>query len=272
VSKFGPKLAGAGGFINISQNAKKVVYTGTFTAGGLEVQVADGKLRIAAEGKARKFVNEVEHKTFSGKIAVSRGQPVLYVTERCVFKLTENGLELIEVAPGIDIQRDILPFMDFKPVINEPVALMDERIFRTEPMGLRNELLRVPLESRFRYDAEEDLYFINFENLEVKTKDDIERIRQRVEKDLEPLGRKVPAIVDYDGFSLNPDVVDDYTAMVQGLVEKYYSSVSRYSTSAFMRMMLRQKFREEGGAEVFSGETEAIASAKRARAAKGESA
>ena len=161
--------------------------------------------------------------------------------------------------------------MDFKPSINEP-ELMDERIFRAEPMGLRDEFLRVPLESRFRYDAEEDLYFINFENLEVKTKDDIERIRQRVEKDLEPLGRKVPAIVDYDGFSLNPDVVDDYTAMVQGLVEKYYSSVSRYSTSAFMRMMLRQKFRGEGGTEVFSGETEAIASAKRARASKGDSA
>ncbi|MET1082009.1 MAG: acyl CoA:acetate/3-ketoacid CoA transferase, partial [Burkholderiales bacterium] len=267
VSKFGPKLAGAGGFINISQNAKKVVYTGTFTAGGLEVQVTDGKLRIASEGKARKFVNEVEHKTFSGKIAVSRGQPVLYVTERCVFKLTEEGLELMEVAPGIDIERDILPFMDFKPVINEPVALMDERIFRPEPMGLRNELLRVPLESRFRYDPEEDLYFVNFENLEIKTKDDIERIRQRVEKDLEPLGRKVPAIVDYDGFNLNPDLVDDYAVMIRGLVEKYYSSVSRYSTSAFMRIMLKNELMRHGVKEgLFSRREDAVEAAKRARA------
>jgi propionate CoA-transferase len=136
VSKFGPRLAGAGGFINISQNARKVVFVGTFTAGALEIAVADGCLRIVKEGKARKFVGEVEHRTFSGAEAWRRGQPVLYITERCVFRLCAEGLELIEVAPGIDVERDILAHMDFKPHMPRPPALMDQRIFSLESMGL----------------------------------------------------------------------------------------------------------------------------------------
>jgi propionate CoA-transferase len=273
VSKFGPKLAGAGGFINISQNAKKVVFTGTFTAGGLAIAIENGKVRITSEGKARKFVSEVEHKTFSGKVAVSRGQPVLYVTERCVFRVCEQGLELIEIAPGIDIERDILPFMDFKPVIHEPVPLMDARIFRPEPMGLRNDMMRVPLESRFRYDPEENLFFINFENLEVKTKDDIEAIRKQVESILAPLGRRVSTVVNYDNFSVTLDLADDYARMVRDVVSRFYSSVSRYSTSAFMRMMLGVKLGRHGlSSEIFPGEAEALKSAKRARAATDGSA
>ena len=136
VSKFGPRLAGAGGFINISQNAREVVFVGTFTAGDLEIAVHDGKLRIVREGKARKFVAEVEHRTFSGSEAARRGQPVLYITERCVFRLGPDGLELSEIAPGIDLERDILAHMDFRPVMRKPPMLMDARIFADKPMGL----------------------------------------------------------------------------------------------------------------------------------------
>ena len=128
VSKFGRKLAGAGGFINISQNARKVVFAGTFTAGGLEIAVEDGRLRIVREGKSRKFVEAVEQITFSGAYAAETGQPVFYVTERCVFRRTPDGMELTEVAPGIDIKRDILGHMGFKPVVRDPKP-MDARLF-----------------------------------------------------------------------------------------------------------------------------------------------
>jgi propionate CoA-transferase len=136
VSKFGPRLAGAGGFINISQNAKKVVFVGTFTAGDLRVSVADGKLRIDKEGSIVKFIDQVEHVTFSGRTALLNRQPVLYVTERCVFTLTPDGMELTEVAPGIDVERDILARMAFKPIVRAPKP-MDSRIFQEAPMGLK---------------------------------------------------------------------------------------------------------------------------------------
>ncbi|MBV8577381.1 MAG: acyl CoA:acetate/3-ketoacid CoA transferase, partial [Acetobacteraceae bacterium] len=129
VSRFGPKLAGAGGFINISQNAKKVVFCGTFTAGGLEVGFENGELRILREGRSHKFVEEVEHRTFSGPYAVKQGQKVLFVTERCVFRLVPEGMELIEVAPGVDIERDILAKMAFRPLMRDPKP-MDARLFR----------------------------------------------------------------------------------------------------------------------------------------------
>ncbi len=137
VSKFGPRLAGAGGFINISQNAKTVVYLGTFTAGGLDVVIGDGEIRIVQEGKVKKFVSDVvEHITFSGEYGLKKGQRVIYITERCVFELTAKGMELKEVAPGIDLQKDILEQMDFQPIIHGEPELMDYRILQDSPMGL----------------------------------------------------------------------------------------------------------------------------------------
>ncbi len=136
VSKFGPKFAGCGGFINITQNAKRVFYTGTFTAGGLKVAVENGSLKIVEEGRIHKFVKQVEHRTFSGEYAREIGQPVMYITERAVFELTKEGLTLTEIAPGIDVDRDIMAHMDFEPAVSADLKTMDPRIFSPDLMGL----------------------------------------------------------------------------------------------------------------------------------------
>ncbi|MED1863971.1 CoA-transferase [Fictibacillus nanhaiensis] len=135
VSKFGSKTAGCGGFIDITQNAKKVVFCSTFTAGGCEVEVKDGKLEIVTEGKFGKFKQNVNQITFSGKFAQDIAQEVLYVTERAVFKLTKHGVELVEIAPGIDMDRDILAHMDFVPIISNELKEMDLDIFSEGKMG-----------------------------------------------------------------------------------------------------------------------------------------
>jgi len=136
VSKFGPKIAGCGGFIDITQNAKRLVYCGTFTANGLKVAVEDGKLTIRNEGKIKKLISDVEQITFSGKYACEKGQQVLYVTERAVFELTCDGIRLIEIAPGVDLQKDVLDQMEFVPQLAENIALMSPKIFEPQKMNL----------------------------------------------------------------------------------------------------------------------------------------
>ncbi len=246
VSKFGPRLAGAGGFINISQAARKVVFVGTFNAGKLQVAVRDGSLHIVSNGATRKFVRDVEHRTFSGSVALRRGQPVVYITERCVFRLTAQGLELVEVAPGIDLQRDVLDLMDFAPVMKTPPRLMDARIFQSEPMQLRVDMLRLPLSQRFIFDAEQGLFFANFEGMTIRSVADVEQIRALLEGRLQALGHKVPAIVDYDNFSVLPDALDAYVDMVRDVAGRYYSRVSRYTTSAFLRSKLGDALLQRG--------------------------
>jgi len=238
VSKFGPRLAGAGGFINISQSARKVVFVGTFTAGELDIAVADGRLDIRQDGKAIKFVDEVEHRTFSGPEAARRGKTVLYVTERCVFRLCAEGLELVEIAPGVDLQKDILDRMAFRPVMHRPPELMDARIFRDAPMGLRTGLLERPLDERLAYDAGSNVFYLDFAGLTVRGADDIERVRAAVEAKLAPVGHKVYAIVNYDRFDIAPELEDDYIGMVKGVVERHYHDVTRYAASTFLRMKL----------------------------------
>lgn len=136
VSKFGDRIAGCGGFIDITQSAKEVVFCGTLTAGGLEIEARDGKLKIIKEGKIKKFLNDVEQITFSSKFALKNGQKVLYITERAVFELKNEGLILKEIAPGIDLKEDVLDKMEFMPVLPEKIELMDKRLFVHEKMGL----------------------------------------------------------------------------------------------------------------------------------------
>ena len=136
VSKFGPKIAGAGGFINITQATKNVIFCGTMTAGGLKIGVEDGKLKILQEGAIKKLVPAVQQITFSAKFATETEQNVLYITERAVFKLMKEGMTLIEIAPGMDLQKDIIDQMGFTPIIAEDLKEMDSCIFREELMGL----------------------------------------------------------------------------------------------------------------------------------------
>ena len=136
VSKFGGRVTGPGGFINIAQNTKTVIFVGTFTAGGLKTSYEGGRWNLLQEGRAEKFKNEVEQITFSGAYAARTGKRVLVVTERAVFRLTAEGLELIEIAPGVDLDRDILAHMEFAPRISPELKEMDARLFLDAPMGL----------------------------------------------------------------------------------------------------------------------------------------
>lgn len=158
VSRFSGKIIGPGGFINISQNAKKVVFSGTFTAGGLDIEWPDGKTLIRKEGRHQKLVPEVEQITYNTRVAWERGQEVMYVTERAVFRGSPDGLELIEIAPGVDLGRDVLSQMGFKPRISPDLRVMDSRLFHSELMGLTEDMSQRPpraLPERLRQVKEE---------------------------------------------------------------------------------------------------------------------
>lgn len=257
VSRFGPRIAGCGGFIDITQNSRKIVFVGTFTAGSTQVAVEDGKLRIVKEGGLKKCLRDVEQITFSGKTAQDNQMNVFYVTERCVFTLTPEGVELIEIAPGLDLEKDILAFMDFRPIIKKP-RLMDERIFKLPAMGLKEDLLSIPIPERMIYDPEANILFNNFEGLSVRKKEDIEEIRKSVESICRPLGKRVKTIVNYDNFSIAAELEDDYISMVKYVVSEFYTDATRYTTSAFLRMKLGDELKSRGLApHIFQSKEEA---------------
>lgn len=235
VSKFGPRFAGAGGFINISQNAGRLVLAGTLTAGGLKVDVADGQLRIVQEGRTKKFIPEVEQVTFSGELAAETGQPVLYVTERSVFQASETGLELIEVAPGIDIERDILPNLGFVPIMRE-VKVMDPRIFQPDPMGLRSEIFSAALEDRIRFDPDSNSLEVNFRGYAMKTQADLDALRDIVERHCTGREGRVNCTVWYDGFSLDPSLDAAHKDVIADLEKRFYQKTTRYTRSPFQRL------------------------------------
>ena len=244
VSRFGPRLAGSGGFINISQNTRVVVFAGTFTAGAKAPLVEQGGLVVDANAGSAKFVQTVEHRTFSGSEALRRGQRVLYVTERCVFRLVPDAkggsaLELIEIAPGVQLQQDVLDQMDFLPLIAEPLRTMDARLFEPAPLGLRERLLNRPFAERFALDAARGTLHIDFSGLAVSVPATIEAIDATVRALLAPLaGAKVDAIVNYDDFFLSAQLEEDYGAMVERLSADCYAHVTRYATAGFVKSRL----------------------------------
>lgn len=142
VSRFGPRIAGCGGFIDISQNAKSAVFCGTFTAGGLETKIVNGRLEILQEGKVKKFIEKIDQITFNGVYERQKGgRKITFATERAVFELRAEGLTLTEIAPGIDLQKHILEQMEFKPLVCKNLREMDSRIFYSELMGLKERLI-----------------------------------------------------------------------------------------------------------------------------------
>jgi propionate CoA-transferase len=242
VSRFGRRVAGAGGFINISQNAKAVFFLGTFTARS-RVAVRDGVLAVDDTGSVAKFRDRVGQVTFNGRLAAERGQSVYYVTERCVLRLTERGLELVEVAPGIDVERDVLARMDVAPVIVEDLCAMDAAIFRDRPMGLRDRR-PVDMEARFRFDAATDTVYVNFEGLRLGTAQDADDLAHWLDRRFSALDRRVHVVVNYDNFDLGPAAADPFFAMVRSNEERFFLSSTRYSTNAFFRRQLGREFTE----------------------------
>ena len=246
VSRFGPKLAGSGGFINISQNAKRVVFLGTFVAPSRS-QVQDGRLVIADGVTAPKFLADVEQRTFSGEYAATTGQPVLYVTERCVFRAHPRRSGTDRDRPGIDLEKDVLAHVGFEPIIDGEPKLMDARLFRDEPMGLKDDLLTVPLEARFAYDADRNIFFLNMEGMSVISHDDVEAIVAEVDKrsdrgrqegaDRRQLRQLLP------GTRSRPT---NTSPVVRRLAERYYASVTRYTTSSFLRLKLSEQLSHRG--------------------------
>jgi propionate CoA-transferase len=165
----------------------------------------------------------------------------------------------MEIAPGIDLANDVLAHVGFTPIIEGEPKLMDARIFRDGPMGLQDDLLTVPLEARFIYDADRNIFFLNMEGMSVSTPAEAEAIVAEIEKRLAAVGKKVPVAVNDDNFYLAPDVADAYASGARGLAERYYESVSRYTTSSFMRLKLNVHLSERGLApHIYESRQEAL--------------
>jgi len=144
VSRFDGRIIGPGGFTNISQNARKVIFSGTLTAGGLDISWANGRTSINKEGRNPKFIDRLEQITYNGDYGWERGQEILFITERAVFRRGTQGLELVEAAPGVDLDKDIFANMAFRPPVASDVREMDKRLFHPEPMGLATDLAQKP--------------------------------------------------------------------------------------------------------------------------------
>lgn len=242
------RLTGPGGFIDISQSTKNIFFMTPLTTKGLELDIpGDGTMKIATEGELKKFVSEVYEKTFSGDEAVRRGQTVFYVTERAVFRRSakHDVIELIEIAPGIDLQNDILDQLDFQPVVSKNLKVMDRRIFMKERMGIQRDLFG-SLNERFTYHEDDHSMFLDLFGITIDSEDDIQWLMDSVGYMLDPLvAAKGPIdmVVNYDGFDIRKDLEEKYNAALEVLGAKYYKSVVRFAGKAFKRAKLGKQLR-----------------------------
>lgn len=269
-SKFGPRVAGCGGFIDISQNARRVLFMGTFTTGGIRVAIENGNVRILQEGKIQKFVKDCDQITFCSRFSEERRQDVYYITERCVFMLKNGRLELTEVAPGIDIERDILAHMGFTPEMGSIVS-MEARIFDPPTMKIRKEFLLKELQTRLCYDPEENILYLNFNGIELENNEDIENVRKLVADHCHKAGKKINAIVNYDAFRVHEELLDAYLEMGRVIIEKYYLKVARHTTNPEVRKNMISEFSSRGlDANMFATRDEALAYLRQTRPNQGK--
>ena len=241
VSRFGTRLAGAGGFINISQAAKRLYFLGTFTSRA-DVEVADGRLHIRRGGRVQ--VRRGRRPPDVQRRARRRpGQAVLYITERGVLRLTAEGIELVELAPGVDLERDILAQMGFRPRIADPLRAMDPAIFGDAPLGLGRRS-PLTLEERVDHREQDGVVFIDFEGLQLDTPEDVESLAAFLAARLEAIGERVDLVVNYDNFELARAAAPRFFAMVADHEARFFTSSTRYSTDAFQRRRLGRAFAE----------------------------
>jgi len=240
------RLTGPGGFIDISSCTRDVYFMAPFTAVGLEVECSEegeGGLKILSEGKVKKFVSEVYEKTFSGDEAVKRGQFVYFVTERAVFRRTSSHdvLELIEIAPGVDLQKDILDLMEFTPAISPNLKLMDPRIFRDEKMNAASDFFG-SLDERCSYHADDHTMYLDLFGITLNSEDDVRwffsGLREILSKPVEDHG-KINIVVSYDGFNLANNLEEMYSKEVDSIQKDMYKSARRYTGQAFQRARLK---------------------------------
>jgi propionate CoA-transferase len=259
VSRFGDRLAGCGGAINLTQRTKRVVFLTTFTSGGLKVSISNGSLEIVNEGGFGKFIDRVGQITFAASTAFARGQSVEYITERCVFKLGPDGLVLTEVAPGIDVERDILSLLPFTPGV-ENLSAMDLAIFLPERMNLRNRMLQLHIRDRLTYDPSRNTVFMDYSGLHVRTAEDVTEILHAVDALLGPLDARVKSVVNYDRFRLDESAVEAYADAVKYVQDTYYlnGEVTRHTTNAFTRLKLSRELAKRAISTVIAESGESL--------------
>ena len=246
VSRVGPDLKGPGSFIDVSQSTKRVNLVGTFTSGGLEAAVEGGRLVIKREGRHRKFVRSIQEVTFSGANAVARNQLVHYITERCVFALTPAGLELVEIAPGIDLQTQVLDLMDFAPIVKRRPRAMDPRIFAPGRMRLLESLSALDMRRRLHLNPDSNTLYIDLHGVSVTSHEHVQEIEASVQDffaERPGLARTVDVFVNYDGFDCREELAADFAAQARRNEERFYRSVRRVSSAGFARHKLADAMR-----------------------------
>ncbi len=233
VSRFGRRVAGAGGFINISQNAGQVYFMGTF-ANKARLEFGPSGLRILEDGPC-KLVKQVGQITFNGAYARERGQKVLYITERAVFELGPKGLVLVEVAPGIDVQRDVLERLPFEVEVR--CREMDLRLFQASKMGLREP----DISERVHFDAEQGMLFLNLEGLQFHDAHQVAAFEAQLRPLLKFEG-KVAARINYDRFQLGEAAASAWFDLVERNTQEFFSHSQRFSNSMLFRRQMGEEF------------------------------